>query len=47
MSKLFGDIVRKLPNEDIIISSEDDGNISIKTDVIGISGGKLFHRRIS
>lgn len=32
MSKLFGDIVRKLPNEDIIISSEDDGNISIKTD---------------
>ncbi len=31
MAKLFGDITRKLPNEEILITS-DEGSISIKTD---------------
>lgn len=31
VSKLFGDIIRKLPNEEIRIEKKDDGNISIKT----------------
>jgi DNA polymerase-3 subunit beta len=31
MAKLFGDIIRKLPNEDILISDEQEGSILIKT----------------
>ena len=31
MAKLFGDIIRKLPNEDILISEEEGGNVLIKT----------------
>ncbi len=31
ISKLFGDIIRKLPNEDISIEEKEDGNILIKT----------------
>lgn len=31
MAKLFGDIIRKLPNEDILISEEEDGKVLIKT----------------
>ncbi len=31
MSKLFGDIIRKLPNEEIFIDSVDDNKIKIKT----------------
>lgn len=31
MSKLFGDIIRKLPNEEITIESTEDNNIYIKT----------------
>ena len=30
VSKLFGDIIRKLPNEDIYIEESEDNNISIK-----------------
>lgn len=30
-SKLFGDIIRKLPNEEIFIEETEDGNILIKT----------------
>jgi len=42
LSKLFTDIVRKLPNEDIIIEQLEDMNISIKTssaefNILGIS----------
>ena len=31
MAKLFSDIIRKLPNEDILISEEEGGNVLIKT----------------
>jgi DNA polymerase-3 subunit beta len=31
ISKLFGDIIRKLPNEDISIEETEDNNIIIKT----------------
>ena len=31
MAKLFGDIVRKLPNEEILISDDDTGTVLIKT----------------
>lgn len=31
VSKLFSDIIRKLPNEEITIEQTEDGNISIKT----------------
>ena len=31
MSKLFGDIIRKLPDETIAVSSEEDGSVLIKT----------------
>lgn len=31
MSKLFGDIIRKLPNEDISVEETDDSNILIRT----------------
>ena len=31
MAKLFGDIIRKLPNEDILISEESEGSVLIKT----------------
>lgn len=31
LSKLFGDIIRKLPNEDISIEETEDSNIQIKT----------------
>ena len=31
MAKLFGDIIRKLPNEDILISEEEGGSVLIKT----------------
>jgi len=31
ISKLFGDIIRKLPNEDIFIEKTEEGNILIKT----------------
>ena len=31
MSKLFGDIIRKLPNEEITVKSEDENSIVIKT----------------
>ena len=31
MAKLFGDIIRKLPNEDIFISNEEEGKVLIKT----------------
>ena len=31
MAKLFSDIVRKLPNEDILISEEESGTVVIKT----------------
>lgn len=30
-AKLFGDIIRKLPNEEILIEEEENGNICIKT----------------
>lgn len=32
VSKLFGDIIRKLPNEDIFIEETEEGTVSIKTD---------------
>ena len=31
MAKLFGDIIRKLPNEDILISCDESGTVLIKT----------------
>lgn len=31
VSKLFGDIIRKLPNEDIVIEKTEEGNLLIKT----------------
>ena len=31
-SKLFGDIIRKLPGGDIVVEKTEDGNITIKTD---------------
>lgn len=31
VSKLFGDIIRKLPNEDILVEAADDGTVFIKT----------------
>ncbi len=31
VSKLFGDIIRKLPNEDILLDQAEDGSILIKT----------------
>ena len=31
ISKLFGDIIRKLPNEEILIEKNENGNIQIKT----------------
>lgn len=32
VSKLFGDIIRKLPNEDILIEETEENSVSIKTD---------------
>ena len=31
MAKLFSDIIRKLPNEDILVSDEEAGSVVIKT----------------